>query len=952
MPNADDLAVLKQGASSWNTWRQQDPSTQPDLRDADLRRTDLEGFNLSGADLTGADLRSTKVSGADLTDAILRDTDLEGVDLSATDSGIKPEQLAGADLTGAKLPDPLEKLFEDLDAAKGISENAQKLFVVMLAACLYSWLTIATTTDVNLVTDRAASPLPIIQTSIPIVSFYVVTPLLLLGLYLYFHFYLQKLWEELATLPAIFQDGRPLYAKADPWLLSDLVRSHLSKLSYDRPFMSYLQKWISILLAWWVVPITEVLFWARYIRRHDLTVTAFHTVVVAVSITAAFCLYHLASATLRGRTRRPFTWRSALTSGNAYGTTVLALMLCAVFVALSISTINGIRSGSSDDNWWPQAQGWHTWVPRAMAFVGYTPFADLKEADISTKPSTWTGSEDADHLTGVKGLQLNRVDLRYGDLRGAFLATTVLADADLEYADLLGADLRRSKCAGAHLTGALLQDAQLDQAVLWDADLSGSDLTGASLAGAKLKYATLTSVRGLDPERVKQADDWKMALYDDATLKALGLPPYNNDYIESKRAAEPFLAESEDIANRSREEQFARTSTAQIIGHGKPMPVVKPRGSEDVLGTTRTAREIARLYDFPLNLDGLGQRIAILEFDGGYKDSDLRTYFDRLKLPLPKVSSVSIDGKQNQPGGASDGQVELDIEIVGAVAPKADIVIYFAPFTSQGWVDALTAVMNDKNRPSVLTIGWGYGEGMCVSGQAPECAFSLQAMNAVNQALKLTTAAGVTICAAAENEQATDHGATHVDFPASSPWVLAVGGSSLVSSGNSIVSEAVWTNDVIGSPIGGVSDIFPLPDWQAEASVPAGKDGQRHRSVPDVVANASPFDGYLIFTDDHWTPIGGTSASTPLWAGLIALVNQGTGRNAGYLNPILYDLMRSYPVLRSVPNGNQDKGAGAPKEFGDKPAWNSSTGWGSPDGVKLLAALRFYYTHGRRDDTP
>ena len=164
-------------------------------------------------------------------------------------------------MTGAKLPEQLKTLYDKLENVKGISESARKIFLAVLAGCLYCWLTIATTTDVNLITNRASSPLPIIQTPIPIVGFYVVAPLLVLCVYFYFHFYLQKLWEELGSLPAVFPDGRPLHTKVDPWLLNDLVRAHLPKLNVNRPFLSYFQLWISVLLAWWVVPVTMFLFW-------------------------------------------------------------------------------------------------------------------------------------------------------------------------------------------------------------------------------------------------------------------------------------------------------------------------------------------------------------------------------------------------------------------------------------------------------------------------------------------------------------------------------------------------------------------------------------------------------------------------------------------------------------------------------------------------------------------
>jgi Pentapeptide repeats (8 copies) len=183
------------------------------LREADFEKANLSGADLSeecfpqaklqkaeliGTDLRRADLQRADLRSANLDGAKLREADLKGADLSTVEGGLRPEQLAGADLTGAKLPPPIDKLFGDLDAVKGISESARKLFVAMLVACFYSWLTIAATTDLNLITNRASSPLPIIQTSIPIVGFYVAAPLILLCVYFYFHFYLQNSGKNLA----------------------------------------------------------------------------------------------------------------------------------------------------------------------------------------------------------------------------------------------------------------------------------------------------------------------------------------------------------------------------------------------------------------------------------------------------------------------------------------------------------------------------------------------------------------------------------------------------------------------------------------------------------------------------------------------------------------------------------------------------------------------------------
>src|SRR5271166_6061773 len=402
MANLEHLDKLNEGVAAWNEWVRAMPGFGADLQKADLSGKDLSGFDLRNAQLQGANLRGTEfgpgtllweakiTEGADLCQADFcgaeldkvdftrsdlfqakfREANLRGADLSDTDGFLRTEELAGADLTGAKLPEPLKKLYESLENVKGISESARKIFLAVLAACLYCWLTIATTTDVNLITNRASSPLPIIQTSIPIVGFYVVAPLLVLCVYFYFHFYLQKLWEELGSLPAVFPDGRPLHAKVDPWLLNDLVRAHLPKLNVNRPFLSYFQLWISVLLAWWVVPITMLLFWGRYLRRHEQLGTMFHVVLLVISLVAAVCLYRLAVATLRGSERKPPTWKGTLTSRRGYLTAAST-----VAAGVLLSSVSWETRWAAPDSL----------VPSAMVLIGYRPFANLSGAEVSQK---------------------------------------------------------------------------------------------------------------------------------------------------------------------------------------------------------------------------------------------------------------------------------------------------------------------------------------------------------------------------------------------------------------------------------------------------------------------------------------------------------------------------------------------------------------------------------------
>lgn len=541
---ATPAAALQQGVKLWNEWRKNKDKdgrsldlTGADLAGRDLTGIDLRGVNLSnanlrkatlakgsllwnanlsgadlyGANLRGADLQDVNFSGADLFQADLRETNLQGADLSTAKGGLLSKQLAGSDLTGAKLPEPLAKLYDGLSQVKEISDSAQKLFLALLVGCLYSWLTIAQTTDVELITNRATTPLPIIQAAIPIVGFYVVAPLILLCLYFYFHFYLQKLWEELGSLPAVFTDGRPLHNRTDPWLLNDIVRSHCAKLKIGRPFLSYFQAWVSVVLAWWLVPVTLLLFWGRFLRRHDLFWTLFHALLLAISIIAAVWLYHLANKTLRGDERRPFLLKVILKKQNTYLRTAMAVVLAAFLGAISVGAIYGDPTIEPDDLS-TGAHGPRTWVPVVMSRLGYSPFANLANADVSIKPANWTGKKD-EELDLVKGANLLGTNLRNADAKGTFFVNANLSEALMEGVDLENADLRHAILEDAnlqnahmryiHLEGAHLIIAHLDHAVihfshlkdaqLYYAELSGADLTAADLRHANLSHANLNS---------------------------------------------------------------------------------------------------------------------------------------------------------------------------------------------------------------------------------------------------------------------------------------------------------------------------------------------------------------------------------------------------------------------------------------------------------------------------
>ncbi len=349
--------------------------------------------------------------------------------------------------------------------------------------------------------------------------------------------------------------------------------------------------------------------------------------------------------------------------------------------------------------------------------------------------------------------------------------------------------------------------------------------------------------------------------------------------------------------------------------------------------TSFTPPQLARLYDFPTGLDGSGQCIAIIELGGGYRNVDLKAYFAQLKMPLPKVTSVSVDRAHNQPStpNSADGEVMLDIEVAAAIAPRANIAVYFAPNTDRGFLDAITTAIHDKIRkPSVISISWG----------GPEASWTPQAMQAFDQAFQDAATLGVTVCCASGDDGSADmkqgwDGKAHVDFPASSPHVLGCGGTHLDASATTIVGEVVW-NDLPngGAGGGGVSDMFPLPTWQAHANVPPSANSGAHvgRGVPDVCGDASPRSGYMVRVDGQPAVIGGTSAVAPLWAGLIALLNQHFGHPVGYLNPLIYSLPSTAHAFYDITNGSNgayQAGSG----------WDACTGLGRPDGAKLMAAL-------------
>ncbi|MDD2878409.1 MAG: S53 family peptidase [Acidiphilium sp.] len=365
-------------------------------------------------------------------------------------------------------------------------------------------------------------------------------------------------------------------------------------------------------------------------------------------------------------------------------------------------------------------------------------------------------------------------------------------------------------------------------------------------------------------------------------------------------------------------------------------PVAQPRLQRlikpaQAASATYLPNHVGALYGIPTRPTGQGECIAIIELGGGYHESDITTAFGAMGLAVPTVVAVSVDGAANAPTTAdsADGEVGLDIQVAGAIAPGARLAVYFTPNTDAGFADAVTAAATDTaNQPSVMSISWG----------GPESGYSTQGRNTLNSALQDAANAGVTVTVASGDNLATDgqtDGTVHVDFPASSPYVVGCGGTSITVSGSHITAETVWNSGASGSG-GGISTAFGVPAFQAGVKLPINvSTGGTGRGVPDVAADADPNTGYQVTVDGQTFAVGGTSAVAPLWAGFFALINAARGSRLGFVNPALYAYAADF---REITTGNNIP-TGSSLGYNAGPGWNACTGLGVMVGAKLFAAL-------------
>jgi hypothetical protein len=361
--------------------------------------------------------------------------------------------------------------------------------------------------------------------------------------------------------------------------------------------------------------------------------------------------------------------------------------------------------------------------------------------------------------------------------------------------------------------------------------------------------------------------------------------------------------------------------------HYKVRPIDLTPGAKPKIGSgpggTYRGGDFRAAYVPGTSLTGTGQSVGLLQFDGYYA-SDIAAYVTQAGLPSVPLTNVPIDGGVPTPGGGN-GEVCLDIEMVISMAPGLSrIYVYEAPNPSP-WVDLLSKMAND-NLSKQLSCSWGGG------GPDPTAEGIFQQMAAQGQSF---------FNASGDSDAFT----TAIDFPADSPHITQVGGTTLTTTGpgGSYVSETVWNWGGGFGSSGGISTYYALPTFQQGISMVANHGSTSKRNVPDVALTAD--NVYVTYDRGSSGSFGGTSCAAPLWAGFTALVNQQAtssgGSPVGFINPAIYTISKgsSYTSdFHDITSGDNTSPT-SPANFFAVPGYDLCTGLGTPTGINLINAL-------------
>jgi|TARA_B100000315_G_scaffold158317_1_gene146958 uncharacterized protein YjbI with pentapeptide repeats len=433
--------------------------------------------------------------------------------------------LAGANLSGARLPEDIAK-FAQLDHVTEISKHARNIFVVTVLACVFSWLVVATTTDAALLVNKTSTELPFVGAKIPIAGFYWAAPAIMLSLYIYLLLYMQRLWESLADLPAVFPDGRPLEKQAFPWMLTSIIRIGVRQLRKHRLAYSGLRVLLSFLTGWLFVPATIIILWVRFLPMHEWPTTGAQIAFFTIAIVAGIAFGFRAARTLKGGTSPGIGFEYFLRSPLSHLCAVVAVAVPFLAWVVSDGAINGhpeeaaesFESGTFDQR---------SLVPRIV-----DAFLDLDDVEISLKPPSWTGEyEYLDiQIEQVEGALLQDRNLRFAEAQRAFFAGADLRTADMRYADFRGGNFSKAMMNDADLDGAILEYTVLSKTDLTAANLKSAKMKGAELEEAVLKGANLnnTSLKGAKLRKADLSDaELKFANLEEAILEDADLSGAN-----------------------------------------------------------------------------------------------------------------------------------------------------------------------------------------------------------------------------------------------------------------------------------------------------------------------------------------------------------------------------------------------------------------------------------------
>src|SRR5277367_1766900 len=465
-----------------------------------LRYADLQDANLKSADMLLADLRDACLVRANLEEACLVGVNLEGANLEGASlesaMGLLPRQLAGANLHEASLPATILE-FNALAEFQRTSLTAARLFATTFAVSLLSCLTIWKTKDVQLLTDSAIIPYlhsSAAAAAAPTDEIYLIAPAALLAIYLWFLYNLQRVWDAVLELPAVFPDGRVLGQKG-PRIITGLLRTHFRWMNPDAPSTRLIEKGISVLLAYWATPLVLLFFWARYLTLQEMHGTILQEALILIAVGAAlYCTTSTGRPAERWAEQgKPDSRVVARLKGLKHASVLIAL-----FVVLSFFSIGTIAGVPHDQARAPQyaSASIRRWAPTVLWLVGYEPYAELTEASISLRPPNWSGSDD--QVSAVRGAHLNGTNFRYAQAYGVFLAGAHLFRANFQGAFMSEADLRGADLGQANLKFAVLDRAQKNHANLDRATLDGANLTRVDLRGANLSYSSLANAELLD----------------------------------------------------------------------------------------------------------------------------------------------------------------------------------------------------------------------------------------------------------------------------------------------------------------------------------------------------------------------------------------------------------------------------------------------------------------------